>query len=152
MVNPPIASPLRATIRLNGRWDFAIDPNKVGDSQKWFRPEVPLPNKTTIQVPGCWEAQGIGKPVDTPGHVASRLKGSYVGTGWYRRAVEIPRDWAGKQVWLKIGGVHAQGWFWMNGAYLGHNACYCGTYKYNITDLVKPGEKAVVVAKSPRRA
>ena len=54
---------------------------------------------------------------------------------------------AGKQVWLKIGGVHAQGWFWVNGTYLGHNDCYCGAYKYNVTDLVKPGEPVLIAAK-----
>ena len=151
VVHPPIASPLRATIRLNGGWDFALDPNKVGDGRTWFRPDVPLPGKVTIQVPGCWEAQGIGGPslskTVTPEQNPRPLCGSYVGTAWYRRELTVPEDWAGKKIWLKIGGVHAQGWFWVNGAYLGHNACYCGTYKYNVTDLVKPGERVVVAAK-----
>jgi hypothetical protein len=70
-----------------------------------------------------------------------------MGAAWYKRRVTIPQDWAGKQVWLKIGAVHAQGWFWVNGTYLNHDDCYCGTYKYNITDLVQPGREAVIVAK-----
>lgn len=151
VVHPPISSPLRSTIRLRGAWDFAIDPKQLGDQQKWFDPAVPLPGKTTIQVPGCWEAQGVGGPgkstAVTPERSIRELTGSYVGTAWYRRAVPLPTDWTGKQVWLKIGGVHAQGWFWVNGTYVGHNDCYCGTYKYNITDLVKPGQPAVVVVK-----
>ncbi len=151
VVNPAIASRFRATIRLGGTWEFAVDPGKVGDGQKWFRPDVPLPGRATIEVPGCWEAQGVGGPGKsrpvTPERSIRSLRGSYVGTAWYRRTVAVPADWSGKQVWLKIGGVHAQGWFWVNGAYLGRNACYCGAYKYNVTDLVKPGEKAVIVAK-----
>jgi len=61
--------------------------------------------------------------------------------------VTAPSDWAGKQVWLKIGGVNAQGWFWVNGVYVGHNDSYCGAYKYNVTDLVQPGHRMVIVAK-----
>ena len=151
VVNPPIASPLRATIRLHGAWDFAVDPNKVGDEQRWFSPDAPLPGKTTIQAPGCWEAQGVGGPGDsksaTPERSLRPLSGSYVGAAWYRRELTAPDAWAGKQIWLKIGGVNAQGWFWVNGAYVGHNESYCGAYKYNVTDLVKPGQRMVVVAK-----
>ena len=153
VINPPIASPCRTTVRLNGTWDFATDPNKVGYYNRWNWPKpTDSPwGKATIQVPGCWEARGVGGPGEkiskTPEQVRLMLSGSYIGDAWYRREVAIPSDWAGKQVWLKIGGVHAQGWFWVNGVYVGHDACYCGAYKYNITDLVKPGEKAIVVAK-----
>ena len=148
VVNPAVRSALRQTISLDGAWDFAIDPKKVGRQQEWFSPDKQLPNKLSIKVPGCWEAQGIGgrgkSTSVTPERVSRPLRGSYVGAAWYRKGVAIPKRWAGRQVWLKFGGVHAQGWFWVNGTYLGHNACYCGTYKYNITDLVKPGQKAVV--------
>jgi beta-galactosidase/beta-glucuronidase len=47
----------------------------------------------------------------------------------------------------RLGGVNAQCWFWINGAYLGHNESYCVTYKYNITDLVHAGQRAVIVVK-----
>jgi hypothetical protein len=84
LVNPPIASPLRATIRLNGAWQFATDPSKVGDDQKWFTPDVVLPGKATIEVRGCWEAQGIGGPGNslptTPERSVRELTGSYSGT------------------------------------------------------------------------
>ena len=144
-------SELRQTLSLDGEWDFATDPAGVGEKEEWFRPEKALPSKITLHVPGCWEAQGVGGPGNsnptTPERSIRPLRGSYNGTGWYRKELTVPKDWAGKQVWLKIGGVHAQGWFWVNGTYLGHNGCYCGTYKYNVTDLVKPGEKIVVAAK-----
>jgi len=151
VVNPALRSPLRQTLSLDGAWDFATDPAGAGDEATWFNPGIPLPNKTSLQVPGCWEAQGIGGPGNsttvTPERSIRPLRGSYVGTGWYRKELTLPKAWAGKQVWLKLGGVHAQGWFWVNGAYVGHNACYCGAYKYNITDLVQPGARVVIAAK-----
>jgi hypothetical protein len=151
VVNPALRSAIRQSLSLDGTWDFATDPSGVGEEQKWFSPGVELPNRISLQVPGCWEAQGVGGPGNsttvTPERSIRPLRGSYVGTGWYRKELALPAAWAGQQVWLKIGGVHAQGWFWVNGTYVGHNACYCGTYKYNITDLVKPGEKVVVAVR-----
>ena len=87
----------------------------------------------------------------TPEHFMHELNGSYVGTAWYRREVTAPADWAGKQVWLKIGGVNAQGWFWVNGVYVGHNESYCGAYKYNVTDLVQPGQAHGRCCQGPQR-
>jgi beta-galactosidase len=151
VVNPALRSPLRQTLSLDGTWEYAVDPTGVGEEQKWFEPETALPNKTSLQVPGCWEAQGVGGPGNstsvTPERSIRPLRGSYVGTGWYRKELTVPTSWAGKKVWLKIGGVHAQGWFWVNGTYIGSNNCYCGAYKYNVTHLVKPGKRVVVAAK-----
>lgn len=47
---------------------------------------------------------------------------------------------------MKIGGVKAQGWFWVNGTPIARQFSYCGAYKYDITDLIKPGKEAVIVA------
>jgi hypothetical protein len=151
VVNPVLRSLLRPAVSLDGPWEFATDPGGLGEAQQWFKPEHGLPNKTSITLPGSWEAQGVGGPGNSTSVAPERsirpLRGSYVGTAWYRKEITVPKDWAGKELWLKIGGVHAQGWFWINGTYLGHNDCYCGTYKYRITDLAKAGEKVVVVAK-----
>jgi len=154
VVNPALRSALRQTISLEGTWDFAMDPEKQGDKEKWFSPKVDLPNKIDIQVPGCWEAQGVGGPGAsvsvTPEQRSRPLRGSYIGTGWYKKEVILPVDWAKKEIWLKIGGVHSQGWFWVNGTYLNHDASYCGSYKYRITDLIDPSDRKVVVVVKAR--
>jgi beta-galactosidase len=151
VVHPALRSPLRQILSLDGEWEFAMDAAGVGEAQEWFGPDRALPHAIPITVPGSWEAQGVGGPGNsvtvTPERSIRPLRGSYVGTAWYRKAAVLPRDWARKEVWLKIGGVHAQGWFWVNGTYIGHNDCYCGAYKYNITDLVKPGQRVVITAK-----
>jgi beta-galactosidase/beta-glucuronidase len=69
-----------------------------------------------------------------------------MGDAWYRKRVQIPEDWAGMRVWLKIGGVRSQGFFWVNNKTVALVENYCGTYKYDITDLIVPGEDAVIVA------
>ena len=151
VVNPALPSSLRNAITLDGLWDFATDPENVGEEQGWYSPESSLPNSNPIEVPGCWEAQGVGGPGPstsvTPENTTRSLSGSYVGAAWYEKKIEIPRSWADNQVWLGIGGVHCQGWFWVNGTYVAHVANYCGSYKYDITDLVHPGETAVITSK-----
>lgn len=151
VVNPALRSQLRQTMSLDGKWDFSIDPKRQGDKEHWYRPDVPLPNATKIQVPNCWEAQGIGgegmSVSVTPEQANRPLRGSYVGTAWYKKRVTIPAQWRGKEIWLKFGGVHAQGWFWANGTFLNHDKSYCGTYKYRVTDLVDAAGNLVIAAK-----
>ena len=148
VVNPVYRSGQRDVIVLDGKWDFATDADKVGKEQKWFDPAVELPNKITIDVPGIWEAQGVGGLGDSRtnygGTPVVQIKGTYTGAAWYKKEIAIPKGWAGKRVWLKIGGVHAQGWFWVNGTFVTHIKAYCGTFKCDITELVKPGEKCVI--------
>ena len=151
VVNPPLRSKLRHTMVLDGEWDFATDPKRQGDKERWFHPDVALPNKMTIKVPGCWEAQGVGgkggSSSVTPERRSRPLRGSYVGTAWYKKRVTVPAEWRGKEIWIKFGGVHAQGWFWANGTFLNHDKSYCGAYKYRVTDLVDAKGSLVVAAK-----
>jgi len=101
-----------------------------------------------IQVPGPWQTQGVGESGPTKGWACTWdggkgwLKHAFDGEGWYRRYVEIPKSWAGRRIWLKVGGVMSQGWFWVNNRQVAWYDSYCGTYKYDVTDFVKPGEKA----------
>lgn len=152
LVNPAIRSDLRPTLDLNGEWDFAVDPKLSGESAGWYQPGNALPSARTITVPGCWEAQGVGEPGMSHAEekklafelVNLPLCSAYAGAAWYKRRVTVPAAWQGKQVWLKLGGINCQGWIWVNGTYIAHNWAYCGTWKYNITDLVVPGQEATV--------
>ena len=60
--------------------------------------------------------------------------------------MQLPRAWERQRVWLKVGGVRSQGWFWVNATPVAWVDTYCGTYKYDITDLVQAGKEAVIVA------
>lgn len=154
VVNPAVRSPLQQWISLRGTWDFAIDPNDKGKAFRsgWMMPKSVWPGMRSIEVPGCWEAQGVGKPgMSTTWDIhwdciPRPMRTIYMGRAWYRRVVAIPENWKGKRLWLKIGGVRAQAWFWVNGSPVPAVNNYCGTTKYDITDLVSPGKEATIVA------
>lgn len=154
VVNPVLRSPLQEVLSLRGEWDFvAMPPDRPRRHPGWDRFfSKPWGNTRTIQVPGCWEAQGVGEPgMSTTWDCLwdcgpKPLRNIFMGEGWYRKTVDIPTAWRGKRVWIKIGGVRAQGWFWVNNTPVAWVDTYCGTYKYDITDLVSAGTQTVVVA------
>ncbi len=155
VVNPVCGYEPGTVVDLAGEWTFTTGKYSADRSQ-FFRKMQFLkdwPGARTIHVPGCWQGQGVGDAVPTPGRVCYGgvrndfpLNHSFVGDGWYRRTVEIPAAWAGKRIWLKIGGVGSQGWFWVNDRQVAHVFDYCATRKFEITSFVKPGEIAKIVA------
>ena len=121
MVNPIFRSPIRGFQSLDGEWSFALDPKSTGLDQEWFTGEGPFDRR--IQVPGVWPTQGVGEPgMSHATHVegyAIPLRYQYVGSGWYKKVVTKKPEWKEKKIWLKIGGVNSQAWFWVNGQYIG---------------------------------
>ena len=76
---------------LNGEWDFEIDNAENGESLKYFERET-LEGKITV--PYCPESKLSGV-----GHT------DFMNCVWYRKAIEIPAEWAGKRVILHFGAV-----------------------------------------------
>ncbi|MDX9868860.1 MAG: hypothetical protein RBT78_13155 [Kiritimatiellia bacterium] len=153
VVNPAVRSPLQSVLSLRGEWEFVtqgVAPSRHPGWRAFYA--KPWPGSRTIQVPGCWEAQGVGTPGPSVtwdckwDHGPREMRHVYMGEAWYRKTVEIPAAWRDKRVWLKIGGVRSQGWFWVNGKTVAWVDNYCGTYKYDVTDLIQTGTQAVIVA------
>ena len=155
VVNPVVENEKGSVVSLRGEWEFAPQNMEVpwrNGIWRDFYKEDPWPGARTIAVPGCWEAQGVGEPGmsdcwDTAWDNSKKpIRHKHRGDGWYRKSVGIPADWAGRRIWLKVGGVKSCGWFWVNGKQVALVDNYCGTCKYEITDLVAPGSNATVVA------
>ncbi|MEO7117123.1 MAG: sugar-binding domain-containing protein [Caldimonas sp.] len=151
VVNPVFRSDIRPLLSLDGKWDLFLDPDGEGLKDKWFDPDFSLPQHSSshvVNVPGTWEANGIGKPGLS--HPTSRefaqipLQNEYVGAGWYRKTITMPSAFEGKRVWLKIGGVNSLGMFWANGKYLGTLHTYTSAaYKFEITSHLKQGQNVI---------
>ena len=156
-------------ISLRGEWECVAQPkpfprrylhtrvpfaqaDETTPRERVFSVDAPWSKARKIYVPGAWEAQGVGeegmsKPWDALWDSSPKmLRHVYMGELWYRKSVALPAEWAGKKVWLKIGGVKSQGWFWVNGNPVAWVDNYCGTYKYDITPFVKLGATNRVIA------
>lgn len=147
VVNPVVRSQYAQTLSLSGEWGFNVDSPEsyrlgVGEGV-WGNYSYDWSKARKIQVPGVWEAQGVGKPAAGRTWDASwdrgwwDLNNVYVGRALYRRTFELPKDWNGKRVWLKVGGVGSNAYLWINGKRAAYVDTYCGARKYDITPFVK---------------
>ena len=65
---------------------------------------------------------------------------------WYRKEFTLPKDFAGKTVWLNFRGINYRGNIWLNGKQIANSDQVAGawrTYEFNVTSAVKPGANVV---------
>ena len=128
----------RPSVSLDGEWQFRMDPNNQGDTEKWFDAGVAFPDK--IQVPGNWQSQGFGEPF----HL---LRHNYQGIAWYRRSFEVPQDMAARRVWLRFQSACNHGEAYVNGRKVGRIESFVSPYEFDVTDIVRPGADNVVTVR-----
>lgn len=153
VVNPAVLSPSQKVVSLRGAWDFKTDPGFGSLLQFGFGNlnEDFWSDKLSINVPGCWEAQGVGEPGlsqtwDCKWDCNPRpLNHVYTGGAIYRKLVRIPENWQGSRIWLKVGGVRSEARFWIDGVPIGIINNYCGSYKYDVTPFAKPGKTVELI-------
>ncbi len=102
---------LAATLSLNGVWGFTL-----GQKAPW----------RTIQVPGCWEAQGYPKQLDGPAR--------------YRREILIPSQWAGQRIFIEFDAVSYACSVYCNGEALGEHRGLWTPFAFDLTPVARPGQ------------
>lgn len=125
----------RQQLLLDGQWQFQLDPDAVGQAERWFDSQTPFTNH--IVVPGAWDVQGYGEETE-------KLHHNYVGKGWYKKEFIIPENWQDKHVFLCFGGVYRYAKVWVNNHYLGEHIGYVSNFEFDITEHIKPGVKAII--------
>ena len=165
VVNPPVRAEGTPYLSLAGEWELITrthggsgrslqeiqhDIRWGGQRNKWYGSSG-TDEVHRVTVPGCWEQSGIGEPGKGIPHLCAdsieqEQRHLYAGSCWYRKVVRIPADWTGKRIWLKVGGARSRGWFYVNGHGVALFDSAVGAWKWEITDFVKPGEDARVMA------
>src|SRR5690606_31007722 len=90
-----------------------------------------------ILVPFCPEStlSGIGNT-------------DFLNAVWYRRAVEIPGAWKGRKVLLHFQAVDYDATVWVNGVEVGRHRGGFSPFTCDLSGVVGPGEKAVIVVRA----
>ena len=134
---------------LNGDWKFSFSPTPAEAPEDDFHAaDFDDSSWGTIDVPASWETRGYGIPVYTnikyPFKVdPPRIDGSNNPVGRYRRSIEIPADWDGRQIVLHFGGVSSAYFVWVNGTKVGYAEDARLPSEFDITRFVKPGSNTV---------
>ena len=68
---------------------------------------------------------------------------------WYRTNFEIPANFNGKRVWLKLHGINYKSEVWFNGKKLGNLNGMFNTKSFDITDLVSSKSNTLAIDVSP---
>ena len=68
-----------------------------------------------------------------------------------RRTVKIPAGWKGKRVFLRFDAIYPAAAHYLDGVKLGEHMSGITPVQYDVTDLVKPGENALVAVRLYRR-
>ncbi|MBR1449767.1 MAG: hypothetical protein IJ588_13635 [Prevotella sp.] len=109
---------------LNGEWQLKVI--KGIDDKK----EVPAADASwgMIPVPGCWEAYGYCEPkYDYPDSL----------TGYYRTEFEVPREWKGQQVYIRLDGVLRGYDLWLNDQLVGTWESAYNTCLFDLTPYLR---------------
>jgi hypothetical protein len=132
---PAASAAQRARIDLDGTWSFRVDPTDSGEAKGWAG-TAQLGGRA-IQVPGAWQAQGVGEP-------NGALRHDYAGPAWYRRTIAIPAAWKDRHVRLRIGGAHRTTTVFVNGERVGEHDGFSAPFAFDVSKALHPGADNVI--------
>lgn len=111
---------------LNGMWDYAITP-------------------TTAPQPASFDGK-IMVPFSLESTVSKVNKSlSETQRLWYRREINIPREWAGQRVLLHFGAVDYESSLWVNGGLVGSHTGGSDAFSFDVTDYLKDGQNQLLL-------
>ena len=116
-------------LSLHGQWKFFGVENADQRPTDFFAEDYDDGAWRQMPVPGLWELNGFGDPVYVNigfawrGHFKNNppevpVKDNRVGS--YRRVIQIPDDWQGRQVIAHFGSVTSNMYLWVNGQFVGY--------------------------------
>ena len=125
------------TIDISKNWKFSPDENNIGKSENWQAISYDDSQWKILDAGIKWEEQGYP---DLDGY------------GWYRKTVEIPADWKGKDIWIKFGGVNDEYKLFVNGESVSSfgqtNISFAGKPSFtDVSKSLKFGESNLIVVK-----
>ena len=74
-------------------------------------------------------------------------KKHYVGNAWYKRTVDVPKDWNNWKVTLFLERPHIETTVFVNGKEVGHQMSLSTPHNYDVTEYLKYGEQNVIAIK-----
>jgi beta-galactosidase len=139
-------------LSLNGAWKFSWVPTPDRRPTDFYETGFNDGPWDTMQVPGLWELNGYGDAqyINIGYRWRSQFRSDPPNTpadknpvGSYRRTIEIPASWNGKQVIASFGSVTSNIYLWVNGQYVGYSEDSKLEAEFDITRYVKPGANLI---------
>jgi beta-galactosidase len=130
---------------INSQWTFNYFPGEVMnkgyetpgfDDSKW----------PVVSIPHTWST------FETTGELhpfiwSSETENPYwwTGWGWYRKHFSVSKEYSDRKAFIEFEGVQKYCKVWVNGKYAGDHKGGYGSFDFDITEVLKPGEDNVIV-------
>ena len=144
-------------LMLNGQWQFNWVPKPEDRPIDFFKPSFDASAWKTIPVPSCWEMQGYGTPIYTnitypfknqPPLIRPQEGYTVVdepnAVGSYRRTIQVPASWNGREIYLHFNGIYSAAYVWVNGQKVGYTQGPNNDSEFDVTKYIKPGVENLV--------
>lgn len=137
---------------LNGEWDFWWSESDASFREEFLSAGYNSRDWNKIQVPANWELNGYGTAIYTnhgyefkpykpqPPHLPEKNP-----VGVYRKVINIPENWDGREVYLNIGGAKSGCYLYVNGEFAGYNEDSKNTAEYDLTPYLHKGENLIAL-------
>lgn len=136
-------------LSLNGTWNFNWVEHAWQRPVDFYNTDYNDKGWDKMQVPGLWELNGFGDPIyvnmgyawinqykNNPPIVPE--ENNHVGT--YRKEIEIPQDWNGKNIFAHFGSVTSNISLYVNGKFVGYSEDSKLEAEFDLTKFLKPGK------------
>lgn len=130
--------------QLPDEWQFAFDPDGVGETQRWFAPDFDTSHWDKIGDRSTWDKQPVGQAWQ------AQHGTDYAGAAWYRTSFTAPAKL--DQAWLVFGAVAVSCKVWVNGQLVyerphpiwGSPDAWMQPFEVDVTKAVHAGQPNVV--------
>ncbi|MCM0363260.1 DUF4981 domain-containing protein [Bacteroides fragilis] len=137
---------------LNGTWKFYFVDSYKNLPANITDPSVSTADWTDIKVPGNWEVQGHGVAIYTNHGYEFQPRNPQPPTlpeanpvGMYRRDIDIPADWDGRDIYLHLAGAKSGVYVYINGQEVGYSEDSKNSAEFLINKFVKPGKNVLTL-------
>jgi XTP/dITP diphosphohydrolase len=137
-------------LSLDGEWEYAADPEDLGQAAGWFNLSAPQVFTRTIRVPYPPEAPLAFVDAAHPAGGAEPAPPSEV--HWYRRHLERPEGWAGGALAAVFLGADWTATVWLNGQQVGLHEGGFLPFAVDLTPAWREGDNLLTVRVEDRGA
>ena len=156
-------------INLEGNWQFQMDRNDEGVTEKWYNKNL----SDVIKLPGSMaeflkgdeitlKTKWTGSIYDSSFYFIPRLEKyrqpgnihipfwltpakHYVGAAWYQKEVNIPANWKGRQILLRLERAHIETRVWVNDKEVGMQNSLVAPHVYDLSGYLVPGKQRISI-------
>lgn len=137
---------------LNGTWKFYFTEDQRQLPANLENPSTSFSDWHDIQVPGNWELQGFGTAIYVnhpyefqPRNPQPPLLPDATPVGVYKREIEIPSDWKGRDIYLHIAGAKSGMYVYLNGKEVGYSEDSKNPAEFLINPYLQDGKNMLAI-------